>query len=90
MNKHPVTYTDIKNSTSDELSATELKQLLYFRDVYPLLPDKLFEIVQEIPPPALNSKTVKGWLNNPAPKVDAQHLKWVLVKCMEYEALRKK
>lgn len=64
------------------LRKQDVSSLLLIRDLTKILPSKLFDHVESIPP-GLNSHEIRGWLNHRGRKAHPKHVIWVLKNCKQ-------
>jgi len=81
-------YFELVKHSRSLITQTQYQKLSYYQNEYVLLPKRIFEIVQEAPPPGLNADIIFLWLNKPKQPADIEQVKWVLEQCKRLEKFR--
>lgn len=77
-------YNEFKDSILIKIPSFKLKKLNEYEVRYGLLPERIFELTQEIPPNGLTAEVIAYWLNSPDAKADEYMVEWVLRVCREF------
>lgn len=86
--KH-ASYTGIRLASMVEISATDLKKLIRYRDELGFLPHEVLKRSQDVPN-GVTSELISTWVNKQTAKADPELLQWILNRCRELEKFSKK